>query len=495
MAAASTGSTLLVGANFALLTAGAAATIYLWLRVFSPDAAILPVPAENAAVAFARSSIAAEIDLTLQPASRPQPETVAFGGGRGAPASPAAGSRPSPSRIPAASPADGIQPERAGGSLEGGSGGPVVRPSPPPPPPPPPEEPPAPRPARHPPRRRRSPPHRPTTAFPARRFPPESPTPSPADRATALPDPSRAGLSPDALDRRTRRHRRGVALGFAGLLLLRDDGPEELLPDLDQAVPSELAIVQEGDTYRLTFASAVDNVGRGPLLIAGERPDLSVRVMEAQQVVRSSDGSTRERSVERDPLRPLGDARALAPARLRALRAAKRRGRRARGPRLENRLLPGRPVRDGPRHGARGRAGPAGLDGGVRSAAAGSPDGARGDLAGVRRRLRAGARGPVPRRDERPAGRYLLVHRANPDRTLEESDYDNAASVLIQLRRTTGVIPAVRVLAVVPTPKRARLDRNIKLGLGPDERGIDRVGLWLRWMKSHAKERPAMLEP
>ena len=145
MAAASTGPTLLVGANLALLAAGAAATIYLWLRVFSPDAAILLVPAENAAVAFARSSIAAEIDLTLEPASRPQPETVAFGGGRGAPASPAAGSETVAVSNPGARHhADGVQPERAG-SLHGrrkrrprGQ----ARPSPAPPP----EEPPAPRP-------------------------------------------------------------------------------------------------------------------------------------------------------------------------------------------------------------------------------------------------------------------------------------------------------------------------------------------------------------
>jgi Lysyl oxidase len=46
-----------------------------------------------------------------------------------------------------------------------------------------------------------------------------------------------------------------------------------------------------------------------------------------------------------------------------------------------------------------------------------------------------------------PAGRYVLVHRANPERALEESDYENnAASVLLQLRRA-GVIPSVRVLA------------------------------------------------
>src|SRR5688572_26354900 len=90
----------------------------------------------------------------------------------------------------------------------------------------------------------------------------------------------------------------GVALAFAGLALLRDEEPEELLPDLDQALPTEVAIVQEGDTYRLVFASAVDNVGRGPLLVEGERPDRSQRVMDVRQLVRRSDGSTRERAVE-----------------------------------------------------------------------------------------------------------------------------------------------------------------------------------------------------
>ena len=49
-----------------------------------------------------------------------------------------------------------------------------------------------------------------------------------------------------------------------------------------------------------------------------------------------------------------------------------------------------------------------------------------------------------------PAGRYVLVHRSNPERTLEESDYENnAASVLVQLRRS-GAIPTVRVLARCP---------------------------------------------
>jgi hypothetical protein len=56
-----------------------------------------------------------------------------------------------------------------------------------------------------------------------------------------------------------------------------------------------------------------------------------------------------------------------------------------------------------------------------------------------------------------PAGRYVLVHRANPERALEESDYaNNAASVLVQLRRTTGEIPSVRVLARCPDSAQCR---------------------------------------
>lgn len=183
MAPASTGPTLLVGANLALLAAGAAATIYLWLRVFSPDAAILPVPAENAAVAFARSSIAAEIDLTLQSASRPQPETVAFGGGRGAPASPAAGSEAvavsNPGRVTARTASNPNEP--AAPSKGGGSGGPVVRPSPPPAPPPP-EEPPAP-----PPRQT------PAPAPPVPTSPPDDRVPGPTLPTPGIPDSEPSG--------------------------------------------------------------------------------------------------------------------------------------------------------------------------------------------------------------------------------------------------------------------------------------------------------------
>jgi hypothetical protein len=132
-AAASTRPPVLVGANLALLAAGTAATIYLWMRVFSPDAALQPVPAEHAAAAFARSSISAEIVVPTEPTARPQPETVAFGGEDGAPGS--AGSDAvavsNPARTTTSTAASPSQP-KPDPTKGGGSGGPVVRPSPPP---------------------------------------------------------------------------------------------------------------------------------------------------------------------------------------------------------------------------------------------------------------------------------------------------------------------------------------------------------------------------
>ena len=38
----------------------------------------------------------------------------------------------------------------------------------------------------------------------------------------------------------------------------------ELLPDLDQRPPSQVAVANIGGRYKLGFDSAVDNIGRGP---------------------------------------------------------------------------------------------------------------------------------------------------------------------------------------------------------------------------------------
>ena len=63
----------------------------------------------------------------------------------------------------------------------------------------------------------------------------------------------------------------------------------ELLPDLDQAPPAAISIVVREGRERLVFLSAVENVGGGPLLVAGRRPSASEPEMTARQVVRKAD--------------------------------------------------------------------------------------------------------------------------------------------------------------------------------------------------------------
>jgi hypothetical protein len=243
----------------------------------------------------------------------------------------------------------------------------------------------------------------------------------------------------------------GVALSAAGLFLLRDDGPSELLPDLDQARPSKLEIVEEGDTYRLVFASAVDNVGAGPLLIEGERPSRGTPAMTVRQLVRRTDGSTRARAIpgeiryvtsethehwhllgfEAYELRRAADGRLVQPD----AKTGFCLGDRYETPGRDERSgMPDRPVWT--EECGRGEPGLLMVREGI------SP--------GYGDDYDAGLEGQFLDVTNVPAGRYLLVHRANPERVVAEGDYaNNAASVLIQLRRA-GAIPSVRVLARCP---------------------------------------------
>jgi len=66
----------------------------------------------------------------------------------------------------------------------------------------------------------------------------------------------------------------------------------ELLPDLVQSPPRALEVYQDGNTWRLAFLSAVENDGRGPILLVGRRPDQDTPAMTVEQLVRRSDGST-----------------------------------------------------------------------------------------------------------------------------------------------------------------------------------------------------------
>jgi hypothetical protein len=71
----------------------------------------------------------------------------------------------------------------------------------------------------------------------------------------------------------------------------------DLLPDLDQEAPSELAVrtaVVDGRTiWVLGFRSAVRNIGAGPLTIEGSRPDTDTPAMAVNQVVNRSGAPAR----------------------------------------------------------------------------------------------------------------------------------------------------------------------------------------------------------
>jgi hypothetical protein len=69
-------------------------------------------------------------------------------------------------------------------------------------------------------------------------------------------------------------------------------GAPEVLPDLVQSPPRALEVYPAGDTWRLAFLSAVENDGRGPMLLVGSRPDQSDPAMSVEQLVRRSDGTT-----------------------------------------------------------------------------------------------------------------------------------------------------------------------------------------------------------
>jgi len=66
----------------------------------------------------------------------------------------------------------------------------------------------------------------------------------------------------------------------------------ELLPDLDQQPPTDLAVRSDHGRYGLWFTAATDNVGIGPLIVSGLRPSRAI-TMTALQRVRLSDGGTR----------------------------------------------------------------------------------------------------------------------------------------------------------------------------------------------------------
>jgi hypothetical protein len=218
------------------------------------------------------------------------------------------------------------------------------------------------------------------------------------------------------------------------LLLVGATGaPPASLPDLDQAPPDAVSIVPTDGRPLLVFASAVDNVGPAPLVVEARR----VRgVMRTWQVV--------------------GERRYALRLQLRYVRSATHQH--WHFPAFERYVL--RRVSDGTIAGRDRKTGFC-LNDAYETRALNHPPVWTGQCGRrqphaltVRQGISPGFGDDyVPGKEGQsidvtglPPGRYLLVHRANPDRELRERSYaNNAASVLIELRGRRA-----RVLASCP---------------------------------------------
>jgi hypothetical protein len=237
----------------------------------------------------------------------------------------------------------------------------------------------------------------------------------------------------------------GAMLGALASSRGGSDGPPvALLPDLQQRAPfaltGETVRTSHGLRFRLAFGSAVDNVGAGPLIVAGRRVSGGPALMEADQLVRLSDGSTRRYPhvgrlrytlatthqhwhllhFDRYELRSLAGGKLVRPDRKTGF---------CLGDRYESdelvtlRREPAEPVWTD----ECGKRQPLlaalreGISVGYGDNYAPLLEGQYIDVTGL------------------PPGRYELVHRANADRSLRESDYRNdAASVVISLAWPRG---------------------------------------------------------
>jgi hypothetical protein len=225
----------------------------------------------------------------------------------------------------------------------------------------------------------------------------------------------------------------------------------ELLPDLDQLPPAAISVdVREG-RERLVFASAVENVGAGPLLLTGRRVSAPEAEMTARQVVRKADRTATTHVLK---------------ARLRFVVSETHRHWHLLGfERYELRTPDGKAVgrdrKTGFCLGDRYDAHSGSHIPGEPPRAVWTQECGRGQR--ERLRIREGLSPGfgddyVPLLEGQfidvtglPPGRYVLIHRVNPARDLRESSYaNNAASALLELGRDGQGPATVTVLATCP---------------------------------------------
>jgi hypothetical protein len=225
----------------------------------------------------------------------------------------------------------------------------------------------------------------------------------------------------------------------------------ELLPDLDQAPPAAISIVVREGRERLVFLSAVENVGAGPLLVAGRRPSASEPEMTARQVVRKADRTATTHVLK---------------ARLRFVVSETHRHWHLLGferyeLRTPDEKTVGRDRKTGFCLGDRYDADSGSRIAGEPPRAVWTQECGRGQS--ERLRLLEGLSPGfgddyVPLLEGQfidvtglPPGRYILTHRVNSTRDLRESSYgNNAASALLELGRDAQGRATVAVLATCP---------------------------------------------
>lgn len=262
--------------------------------------------------------------------------------------------------------------------------------------------------------------------------------------------------------------RRGFLLVIAGSAVLAatalavflvsgaQEETTELLPNLDQAAPDELSGRSTGQAsakprFLLGFESATGNVGEGPLVVDGSRGSFSEPRMRLVQRIERSDRSTRTVAL-RPTLQyvssPTHSHWHLLGFMRYELRTAD--GRRVRRDRKTGFCLGDRyPL-------------PITLANEAPSALYKDECGrAKPDLLKLREGISVGwgddykphLEGQEFDITALPAGRYVLIHRVNPERLLRESDYtDNAASMAFDLGWPQGrnAPPRIDVIARCP---------------------------------------------
>lgn len=263
--------------------------------------------------------------------------------------------------------------------------------------------------------------------------------------------------------------RRPLQLGCAILAALAlasaAQGAAELLPDLDAMTPARPSATQAADgsgTIYLTFNAGFANVGKGPLLLRGNRASTAEPTMAADQVVTLDDGTETTKPgvgsfAYDEELRRWG----FAPFITYELRPV---GGQivGTGPDLgfcvvdtreadRRKTYPGQPPEKVYRDCGKGRPGMSllTLDMGI--------------SVGWMNWHKAGNKGQLIDITTLPAGQYVLATRVNSSGQLSEaSTQNNASSVLLSVKRPSGGLPAVEVLKECPDSAKCKPPKKKK---------------------------------